>query len=311
MIFSPDRYLEAAKAYIDGLRKRMENGESIEKIRSVASVFISRIDVKVDGLLAGKGILARNLLGKSAVKYAQRIYNAAINLFEGKYFREIKSNGGAAQRVLWASTTPKNPLYKPTCYSEPLVGKNTVCALTPETLNALLKSPQMKQSLPVSEEEIEKFFLELEAAGISMKDVYAQLEEEGINEFIKAFMATFDSIRSRAEMILDSLENLRQSILENCEILDKESIINRIFSKDPTVWTFDIKAFPEIRSHLGWLDTYKTTEADLPEYASLRILQRYFGIRDNCTCFFRRFRCKPSCVKFRLTPADHRCTTGT
>ncbi len=270
LIFSPERYKDAANAYIDGLRKRLEKGESIDKIRSVASVFVSRVDKKIDKKLSETGVSAQSLLGKAAIRNAQRIYNISLDIFSDEQFGEIKSHGGKAQRVLWASTSTKNPLYKQTYYVENLIGADTVNTVPPVTLSALQKSCNVQRTLPVPEDEIEEFFTAIEQSGININEVYAQLEDEGIEAFINDYNATLDSIRSRCETIRENLKDLQGSIEETFDRFDRESLMRRIYTKDPTVWTFDTSAYPEIRSRLGWLDTYKNTEASISEYLTLR-----------------------------------------
>ncbi len=270
LIFSPERYTSAANAYIAGLRKRIENGESIDKIRSAASVFISRVDKKIDKILSEIGVSAQSLLGKAAIRNAQRIYNVRERLFDDEHFGEIKSHGGKMQRILWSSTSTKNPLFKPTYYVENLIGTETINTVTPVTLDALQKSCDIKQTLPVPDEEIDDYFIALENAGISLNDVYTQLEEEGIETYANDYNLTLEYIKNRCQDIRKNQKNLQDQIQETFEKFDHESIMRRIYTKDPTVWTFNTSAYPEIRSRLGWLDTYKTTETAIPEFLSLR-----------------------------------------
>ena len=270
LIFSPNIYEKAALAYIDGLNQRIENGESIEKIRSVASIFVSRVDKKIDSLLSEKSVSMRSLQGKAAIRNAQKIYNLNLEIFNGEKFDVIKEHGGKAQRILWASTNSKNPLYKSTYYVDTLVGKNTVNTVEPETLDALLKSCNTKPVLPVQNNDIDIFFNSLDNAGINMDAVYEQLEEEGIAAFINDYEATLDSICTRCEIIRNNMQYLQNNIEKSLEMYAQDSLMRRIFSKDPTVWTFNTQSYPEIRSRLGWLDTYKNTEPSIPDYASLR-----------------------------------------
>lgn len=270
LIFSPEKYKKCAYAYIDGLRKRMENGDSLEKIRSVASVFVSRADTKTDTLLIEKGVSSQNLLGKTGIRTAQRIYNISIDIFGDDNFDDIKAAGGKAQRVLWASTSTKNPLYKPTYYVEALVGSDTVTTLTPVTLDSLMKSSNIRPVLPVLDSEIDEFFVSLEKTGINIQDVYLQLEDEGISGFTFDYSEALSSIKSHCKLIRNRIGKLNDLLVSAYERFNQESIMRRIFSKDPTVWTYDTTAFSEIRNRLGWLDTYKNTEGNIPDYISLR-----------------------------------------
>ena len=269
LLFSPDRYCEAAEAYIEGLKKRIENGEPVDKIRSVASIFVSRIDTKADALLAEKGFSARELLGKTAIRNAQRIYNLGQEIFGSEEFKKIEAKGGAAQRVLFASTSTKNPQYSPLLYVENLIGKNTVNTMPPATLDALQKSANIEASIP-AKEEIDAFFSALADTGIDMEAVYAQLEKEGIEAFQKDYLTTLETIRTKCKNIQQKTGGLRDAILKNYKEFDSGSVMRRIFSKDPTVWTFDTQDFAEIRNRLGWLDAFKNTQNEIENYAALR-----------------------------------------
>lgn len=270
LLFSPERYEQAAEAYIAGLRQRVEKGETIDKIRSVASIFVSRVDTKIDSMLAETGVSTRNLQGKAAIRNAQKIYNRSLMIFNDENFGDIRERGGNVQRVLWASTSVKNKLFKQTYYVDALVGENTVNTVPPSTLDALLKSCETKPSLPAPEDEIETFFVSLQNAGINIDAVYAQLEDEGIAAFITDYNTTLDSVRSRCEGIRKNMGQLQNVIEESFQKFDRDSVMRRIFSKDPTVWTFNTQSYPEIRNRLGWLDTYKTTESDITDYIALR-----------------------------------------
>ena len=278
LLFSPDKYEKAARAYISGLRKRLENGENIDKIRSVASVFVSRIDTKVDALLSEKGVASRSLLGKTAVRNSQLIFNKSLAIFNSEKFKELETHGAHRQRVLWASTSTKNPHYKPTCYVEALAGENTVNTMPPATLEAVLRLPEIKNTLPVPEAEIAEFFDELEGMGIDINKIYELLENEGVKAFTDDYSATLDTIRDRCRMIRQNMKDLQQPIEDAYTRFDQDSVMRRIFAKDPTVWTFDTQSFAEIRNRLGWLDTYKNTENEIPEYAALRTELKKEGI---------------------------------
>ncbi|MBQ6510055.1 MAG: bifunctional transaldolase/phosoglucose isomerase [Flexilinea sp.] len=270
LVFSPEQYTKAAKAYIAGLKRRLEQGDPIENIRSAASVFVSRIDTKADTLLAEKSISVRDLMGKAAIRNAQLIYNLSREIFSSEEFEEIRARGGNAQRVLWASTSTKNPHYRPAMYVESLIGEDTVNTIPPETLEKFMRSGIVSKTLPADPAEISAYFAELAKAGIDMDGIYRQLEAEGIAAFEKDYLATVDSIRTRCESIRKDMNSLQEQVEGTLQKLDLDSVMRRIFSKDPTVWTFNTQAFAEIRARLGWLDTYKTTETALPEYTALR-----------------------------------------
>ena len=270
LVFSPDQYLKAARAYIAGLKQRLEQGETIASIHSVSSVFVSRIDTKIDALLAEKSVSVRDLMGKAAVRNAQLIYNLSRDLFSSEEFSEIHARGGNAQRVLWASTSTKNSHYRPALYVESLVGEDTVNTIPPATLEKFLRSGTVSRTLPAEPADISAYFEELAKAGVDMESVYHQLETEGVAAFERDYLSTLDSIRRRCEGIRNNMQSLRGPVDDTLHKLDQDSVMRRIFSKDPTVWTFDTQAFAEIRNRLGWLDTYKTTETAIPDIITLR-----------------------------------------
>ena len=269
LIFSPDQYKNAANSFIAGLRKRIEQGDSIDKISSVASVFVSRLDSKIDKILLEKGKKAENLLGKAGVKNAQKIFNLSLDIFDKEKIDDILSHGGKPQRVLWASTGIKNKIYKPTYYIESLIGQNTVTTVTQRTLDSMQKLTDFEINLPEEEEIIDKYFEELKEKGIDINNVYAQLESEGISNFSEDYQATLISIQELSNEIREKMFDIRSAIQKTQTQFEHDSIIRRIFSKDPTVWTFDTTAFPEIRNSLGWLDTFKNTEIEFSDYTLL------------------------------------------
>ena len=132
--FGLERYREVVEAYIAGLEDRLKADKPIDKVRSVASFFLSRIDVLLDPQLQAKGL--DNLVGEVAVASAKVAYQIYLELFGSDRFAKLKANGAVAQRLLWASTGTKNPAYSDVKYVEPLIGYNTVNTLPIDTLNA-------------------------------------------------------------------------------------------------------------------------------------------------------------------------------
>ena len=147
LLFSVDRYDAAASAYIDGLEARAARGESIDRIASVASVFVSRIDTSVDKKLhalidGGEPVL--DLLGKAAIAGSKLTYQRFLKLFSGERFDALRAKGARVQRPLWASTSTKNPDYPELIYVESLVGRDTVNTLPPATLDSLIAHGDVK-----------------------------------------------------------------------------------------------------------------------------------------------------------------------
>ncbi len=184
LIFSVARYREVAEAYLRGLERRAGSGRPLAGVASVASVFVSRVDTLVDGLLAER---YRALAGKAAVANAKMVYAAFREVFSGDRFARLSSRGAAIQRPLWGSTSTKNPAYHDLLYVEPLIGRDTVNTVPPATYLAILDHAKVGLSVEAGPAETRQTLTELAAAGIDMDRVMEQLEQEGVAAFSKSF----------------------------------------------------------------------------------------------------------------------------
>jgi transaldolase len=191
LLFSPERYRAVARAYMDGLKARAAAGQPLERVASVASFFLSRIDSAVDkqlDALAARGqVAARTLRGKSAIASACRAYEIYEEIVAGADLQQLASRGARPQRLLWASTSTKDPSYSPIKYVEELVVPNTVNTMPLETLNSYrrLGRPELRLERHIAEasdvrEGLERLDIDLEA-------VAQQLEREGVAKFIEPF----------------------------------------------------------------------------------------------------------------------------
>ena len=194
LLFGLPRYREVAQAYISGLEDRAKQGQPLEGISSVASFFLSRIDVLVDPMLeeimAGGGEKARpaeKTHGQVAIASAKEAYQIYKEIFGGKQFRKLQEKGARPQRVLWASTSTKNPKYSDIKYVEPLIGPETVNTLPQETLNAYRDHGDPALRLEEDVEEAREVLRLLPTLGIDIDDVTQQLEDEGIEKFNKPY----------------------------------------------------------------------------------------------------------------------------
>ncbi len=283
LLFSEERYAEIADAYISGLEDRLAQGKSIENIYSVASIFVSRIDTKVDKML--DAILEKNhgegtqdiaeLKGKSGIANAQKIYRRFQHIFADTRFMKLKNSGAKVQRPLWASTSSKNPNYPDTIYANALIGTDTVDTVPPATLKAILDHGASAKTLPVSDETIDTVFTKLKNVGINFDEVTTQLENEGVNSFEKAFTEMLADIDRRSKAIRSNMGPLYNAMLENYQKVEKDSYVQRMFAKDPTLWTFNNQDFAEIRNRLGWLDAFTTSAKSIPDYKKI-----YNGLKE-------------------------------
>ena len=200
LIFSQERYQLVMEAYIAGLEQRIAAGLPVDRIASVASFFVSRMDSKVDAILEDIGTnTAKALMGKSAIANAKLAYQRYQTTFGGERFEKIKSAGGRVQRPLWASTSTKNPAYPDTLYVDTLIGADTVNTIPPKTLVAFLDHGVVADTLVKKMHLQEEVINGLEALRISVKTVTDELEAEGVASFSKAFADLLAIIKSRKE----------------------------------------------------------------------------------------------------------------
>jgi len=199
LLFSVERYEEVARAYIRALERRAKLGLHVKGVASVASFFLSRIDVLVDKLLKEKG--NTELLGKAAVANAKLAYQSYKKIFAGDVWKGLVENGARVQRLLWASTSTKNPDYSDVMYVDPLIGRDTVNTMPEETITAFADHGNLTpDTIESGIEDARKTMMDLEKTGINFRDVSRQLEEEGIQKFIDPYdqlMKTLTEKRGR------------------------------------------------------------------------------------------------------------------
>jgi transaldolase len=205
LIFALDRYLTVMDAYLTGLEQRVAAGLPVDRIASVASFFVSRVDTKVDGRLmemvdrgGAHADPAERLLGKTAIANARMAYAYYQKVFGSPRFQALKAHGARIQRPLWASTSTKNPAYRDVVYVEELIGPDTVNTMPPHTLAAFLDHGQVRPgSLEEDVAGAEQALANLEALGISMCIATCELEIEGVKSFADAFTALLDAVEAR------------------------------------------------------------------------------------------------------------------
>lgn len=210
LIFSRERYWAVMEMYISGLARRAAKGLPIDSIASVASFFVSRVDTKVDGLLNGmidrggfRAEKAAQAVGQAAIANARLAYADYKTIFGSERFAQLAALGGRPQRPLWASTGTKNPAYRDVIYIEELVGKNTVNTVPPATLAAFLdhgvaRADSLEEDIPGAYQAMAR----LEALGISMANVTAELEAEGVKSFASAWTALMDAMEASRKAAL-------------------------------------------------------------------------------------------------------------
>ncbi|MCC2641967.1 MAG: transaldolase [Nitrospira sp.] len=202
LLFGLPRYRQVVEAYIAGIEARLAQGKAVNHVASVASFFVSRIDVLVDSLLekiiaqgGKKSELAQQLRGQVAIASAKAAYQIYKEMFDSARFHRVAKIGTRVQRLLWASTGTKNPDYSQIKYIEALIGPDTVNTIPIDTLNAYRKHGAPEARLEQGVDEAYSVLVRLPAVGISLDKVAQQLEDEGVEKFNKPF----DQLMKRVE----------------------------------------------------------------------------------------------------------------
>src|SRR5579863_4910261 len=196
LLFAQEVYVQVAEAYIAGLEDLAARGGNLKKEAGVASFFISRIDSLVDSMIDAKlktttdpnqQALLKSLLGKVAIANGKLTYQRYQKIFSGPRWQALAAKGAQTQRVLWASTSTKNPAYRDVLYAEELIGPDTVDTMPPATIDAFRDHGRVRNSLAENVAGAAKVMSDLAKAGISMKEVTDKLTNDGVKLFADAF----------------------------------------------------------------------------------------------------------------------------
>ncbi|HEX3821509.1 MAG TPA: transaldolase [Candidatus Sulfotelmatobacter sp.] len=196
LLFAKDVYEKVAEAYIAGAERFASSGGNLKKLASVASFFISRIDSLADSLLEAKlktttdaqqQALLKGLLGKVAIANGKLAYKSYQRIFSGPRWEALAAKGAQTQRVLWASTSTKNPAYRDVVYVEELIGPDTVNTMPPATIDAFRDHGKLRNSLTEDVAGAQKTMDDLAKAGISIKEVTDKLTVDAVKLFADAF----------------------------------------------------------------------------------------------------------------------------
>jgi transaldolase / glucose-6-phosphate isomerase len=271
LLFSVSVYEQVVEAYISGLEDLARAGGEVSKIGSVASFFVSRIDSAIDKRLdrLGDKKLADRLRGKAAIANAKLAYVRYKALFSGPRWQLLAASGAKTQRLLWASTSTKNPAYKDTMYVEALIGRETVDTIPPATMDAFRDHGTLKPD--VIEEDVDgarAMLAELEQHGVSLKEVTDELVTEGVRQFADAFDKLFGAIARRRRRLLEGdrarLEigpgspEMKAAFEEEMEVWRKDGRIRRLWAGDKSLW-----AGTDEDRWVGWLGIVEQELADV------------------------------------------------
>ena len=280
LLFGLDRYREVADAYLSGLEDRMKSGKSVRNIASVASFFLSRIDVLVDPMLEDimkgsddKAKLASRMHGQTAIASARIAYQIFKEIYSDGRFSKIREAGGTKQRLLWASTSTKNPDYSDVKYVEALIGPETVNTIPMETVEAFRDhgkaAPRLENDVELAREILDK----LSDVGIDIKDVTQQLEDEGVDKFNKPYDKLIHTLSEKMKEAstddIDSMEaefgNYEELVSDTRKKLDSENFVRRMWDKDAVLWKDDPDEQKVIRNAMGWMNVADTMVDAVPQ----------------------------------------------
>lgn len=202
LLFSIESYARVAEAYVEALAERQAAGRPVDRIASVASFFVSRVDTLVDKLIDQKIAETGNqdlaaLKGKAAVANARLAYEMFDEIFSGPRWEKLAAAGARVQRPLWASTSVKNPAYRDVLYVEDLIGPHTVNTMPRATIEAFTDHGEVARTLDTNIDDAHRTIDDLAAAGIDMAAVADRLEEEGIATFVKSYDALLAGVESK------------------------------------------------------------------------------------------------------------------
>jgi transaldolase/glucose-6-phosphate isomerase len=264
LLFAVDAYERVAWAYIQGLEKRLARGEDISRIASVASFFISRIDAAVDKELDQKHASANSeakstiegLKGKIAIANAKVAYQKYQEICQTERYQKLVAAGAKPQRLLWASTSTKNPSYRDVMYIEELIGPDTVNTVPEKTYDAFKDHGSAEPRLLDGLEDAEKSLVKLNELGVSLSEITDELLAKGVIAFADAFDELLGTVESRRRSFLGpdlcSLQiqapNQKEEIQEGLDALRKDGFGRRLWDKDEQL--FEGK---DSRRSMGWL----------------------------------------------------------
>jgi len=209
LLFSQDVYSKVAEAYITGLEQLAARGGDVSRIASVASFFISRIDTSIDAIAATRLKTARDekeiaqlkaIQGKVAIANGKQTYQRYLKIFSGDRWNKLAARGAKTQRVLWASTSTKNPAYRDVLYVEELIGPDTVNTIPPATFNAFRAHGRTRASLTENVAEADQTMQTVSSLGISMKEVTDKLTDDGVRLFAEAFDKLLAAVEKRSRL---------------------------------------------------------------------------------------------------------------
>ncbi len=280
LLFSQRMYAEVLEAYISGLETFVAGGGDPKRIASVASFFISRIDVAVDNQLDGKiagssgdqKAKLEALKGKVAIANAKLAYQHYLKVIGSDRWKKLAAKGAQVQRLLWASTGTKNKAYSDVLYIEELIGRDTVNTVPPATLDAFRDHGKPRDSLEENIADAERVLADLAKAGISLDTITEVLVDDGVQLFAEAADKLLGAVAQKRTMILGSridtqIIRLTPAIEKDTKALSEQwranGTIRALWQRDASVWTSADES-----KWLGWLDVVAQEQIKAERYVA-------------------------------------------
>jgi transaldolase/glucose-6-phosphate isomerase len=274
LLFAIDAYKKVLEAYISALEARVEKGEPIDKIASVASFFVSRIDGMIDKKIDALGTEeAKAIRGKVAIANAKMAYQHYLEVTGSARWRALAEKGAMPQRLLWASTGTKDKAYSDVLYVETLIGRDTVNTMPPATMDAFRDHGETSNSLVSDIDDAEKVMQAAEKLGLDLDGVTAQLVKDGVKSFADAADSLYGAVAAKRGKYLagklDTIEadlpaDLDAKVKESIETARKEGWSRKLWAHDASMWTGGDEA-----KWLGWLPAAEGKQVDIAALQSL------------------------------------------
>ena len=263
LLFSVEHYRAVSEAYLRALEARVRDGQPVDRLASVASFFVSRVDTEVDRRIEAAGGSLLALRGRVAIANARLAYAAFVETTQSSRWRRLAASGARVQRPLWASTGTKNPAYSDVLYVETLIGADTVTTVPPDTLRLFQEHGTVKPTLSDDPGDAPEVMEALATGGIDFGDVNRVLEEQGIEKFTVSFDKLLDVIREKRNTLAGAsateqsqrrrstdLGRLGPSVENRLDAFTHDAVSRRIWARDPAVWKGDA-ATPELEGPPG------------------------------------------------------------
>ena len=281
LLFSREAYRKVAEAYVAGLEARVKAGKSIDRIASVASFFVSRIDAKIDAkidarLKAGAGAdeaLLKSLKGKVAIANAKLAYQDYLQIIDGARWQALAGRGAQVQRLLWASTGVKNPDFPDTLYVDTLIGRDTVNTMPPKTMDAFRDHGVVAQTITRDVDAARQVLADTERLGLDLAGVTRDLVPDGARQFVDAADALLAAVGAKQADFLGRRQNaaryelpeaLSKAVEKRLETARVDAWSRRLWKGDASLWTSQDEA-----RWLGWLPAARGAQVDAAALSAL------------------------------------------